>query len=145
LGFGIGEGLVLLVAGEGVQEVAGEQGPGGAVGLGLVFARAESGQRAAALDEAVVGGAVEAAQDQRTRPGGGQRQRVGVHARDVGSGQQQGGGPDLGGQGFRGGRGGGGEERDDGGDLALGSGDDRGSRAHAVSGQGQLAEFGRAA
>src|SRR5690606_29225087 len=103
LRIGVGEGGVLLLAGEGVQQVAGDQGAGGAVGLGFVPARAEGGQGAAALDQAVVGGAVEAAQDQRARPGGGQGERVGVDRGDVGARQQQGGGVDLRGQGLGGG------------------------------------------
>lgn len=137
-GFGIGERFVGLVAEEGVEQVAGEQGLGGTGGLAFVLAHSESAECSTALDDAVVGGAVEGAQDALPAPDGGEGDGVGVDRFDTGgSRQDQGGAVDIGCDAFGGRRGGGGEEGGDGGDLALAGGEHRGARTHGVPGEGQ--------
>ncbi len=137
-GLRIGEGGVGLVAEEGVQQVAREQGTDGAGGFRFVFAATERGEQAAALGEAVGAGAFEGAQDYRPRPGRGQRDRVGVEGVDIGDpGQDQGGRIDIAGHRFGGRCGGGREQWRDRGDAALGGGEDGGARAHTVAGEGQ--------
>ncbi len=121
-----------------MQEIARQEGAGGAGRFRFVFAAAESGEQAATLGEAVGAGAFEGAQDRRTRPGGGQGDRVGVEGVDIGdAGQDQGGRVDIAGHRFGGRCGGGREQRGDRGHAALGGGEDGGARAHTVAGEGQ--------
>lgn len=120
-----------------MEQVAGKQGAGGAGGFRFVPARAEGGKGAAAFDDAVMGGAVELAQDNGAGPGGGERNGIGADGVDVGAREDQGRGVDVGGQGLGGGRGGRRIEGGDRGDLALRGGDDRGARAHGMTGEGE--------
>ncbi len=134
----VGEGGVGLVAEEGVQEVAREEGAGGAGGFRFVFAAAERGEQAATFGEAVGAGAFEGAQDRRARPSRGQWDRVGVEGVDIGdTGQDQDGRVDIGGRRFGGRSGGGREQRGDRGHAALGGGENGRAGAHTVAGEGQ--------
>ncbi len=137
-GLRIGESRVGLVAQQGVQQEAGEQGAGGAGGFRLVFAAAEGGQYAAALGETVVSRAVQGAQKHRPGPGRGQGDGDGIHRVQLAhTGQDQRGSIDIGGQCFGGGGRGRGEQRSHRGHAAPGRREHGRTRAHPVTGQGE--------
>ncbi len=121
-----------------MQEVAREEGAGGAGRFRFVFAAAESGKQAAALGEAGGAGTFEGAQDRRTRPGRRKGHRVGVEGVDIGdAGQDQSGRIDIGGHRFGRRCGGSWEQRRDRGHPALGGGEHGGAGTHAVACEGQ--------